>query len=96
MKDKLAELRKQAERTTKIKGITYYHLSFTERELQKYAEAYHESKMKEVTDEDIFVVADKKYPCYDESGDRITDLNEGFIEGAKALRDGEIKHNREV
>lgn len=42
------------------------------------------------TDEDIFVVADKKYPCYDEDGDRITDLNEGFIEGAKAMRDGEI------
>jgi hypothetical protein len=46
-------------------------------------------------DDDIEDMADKKYPCYDEDGDRITDLNEGFLDGAKWMRGEIIKRNKQ-
>ena len=52
--------------------------------MQDYGEAYHESKMKEITDEDIELYARRH--SLSEATER------GIIEGAKAFRDGLIKH----
>lgn len=66
-------------------------------EIIELMQAYHESKMREVTDEDILnkiqsgIIPDFK-------GNLLYQNRwlEGYFEGAKAMRDGEIKHNREV
>ena len=55
-------------------------------------EAYHEAKMKEVTDKDI-----QKYAAFavQTSKGKLSPLIEtGIIWGAKAMRDGKIKHSK--
>ena len=68
----------------------------TEKDMIEAMQAYHEAKMKEVTDEDIHKIAynacmhpsmpngepEPEHTYYD-----------AFIEGAKAMRDGKIKAN---
>ena len=60
-------------------------------------QAYHEAKMKEVTDADIEAWANSKEKIIDEMPEtlklHITKKIECRIKGAKAFRDGEIKHN---
>jgi len=60
-------------------------------------QAYHEAKMKEVTDKDIEVWANSKEKIIEEMPEtlklHITKKIECRIKGAKAMRDGEIKHN---
>lgn len=60
--------------------------------MQEYAEAWHSAKMKEVTDEDIEArasdIANPESKLAFQRGEWL-----GFKEGAKAMRDGEIKHN---
>lgn len=64
-------------------------------------QAYHEAKMKEVTDEDIeayfktwqnprIKTADEQYEQW--LNRYLEELIDSAIEGAKAMRDGEIKH----
>ena len=79
-------------------------------EICELMQAYFKAKLREskiiesferennyVTDEDIEAWADKKYPCYEDYiGPYVIPKNIAFIEGAKAMRDGEIKCNREV
>jgi hypothetical protein len=48
-------------------------------------QAYHEAKMKEVTDADIVKYA---FNCYPDS----YNMRVACVNGAKAMRDGEIKH----
>jgi hypothetical protein len=55
--------------------------------MQEYAEAWHSAKMKEVTDEDIKRAAGIYYQKA-----KYSDVDLAFISGAKAMRDGEIKH----
>jgi hypothetical protein len=65
-------------------------------------QAYHEAKMKEITDEDIeayfktwqnprIKTADEQYEQW--LNRYLEELIDSAIEGAKAMRDGEIKHN---
>ena len=58
--------------------------------------AYHEAKLKEVTDADIKAWANSKEKIIDEMPEtlklHITKKIECRIDGAKAMRDGEIKH----
>jgi len=84
MKDKLAEeiLNKM------VDGFVPY---FSESEVIEAMQAYHEAKMKEVTDADIEHKADDVANCESskefERGEWL-----GFKEGARAFRDGLIKH----
>jgi len=59
--------------------------------MQEYAELWHTAKMAEVTDEDIEIKANDIASCISknafERGEWL-----GFKEGARAMRDGEIKH----
>ena len=89
-KDKLAEeiLNKM------VDGFVPY---FSESEVIEAMQAYHEAKMKEVTDADIEAWANSKEKIIDEMPEtlklHITKKIECRIKGAKAFRDGEIKHN---
>ena len=84
MKDKLAEeiLNKM------VDGFVPY---FSESEVIEAMQAYHEAKMKEVTDADIEHkaddVANRESSKGFERGEWL-----GFKEGARAFRDGLIKH----
>lgn len=94
MKDKDKELarkilNKRASDT--INGLYHYDSLF------ELMQAYHEAKMKEVTDADIEAWANSKEKIIDEMPEtlklHITKKIECRIDGAKAFRDGEIKHN---
>ena len=59
-------------------------------------QAYHEAKMKQITDDDIkkWALYDREY-LIDYEVSTSSELNQrlrGREEGAKAMRDGEIKH----
>ena len=56
-------------------------------------QTYHEAKMKEVTDEDI--ERQVKQINRREALCTVDYYSTGFIEGAKAFRDGKIKHKEE-
>ena len=58
----------------------------TEKDMIEAIQAYHEAKMKEITDGDIEAYLDAH-----EVDDPI--LRKALRIGAKAMRDGEIKHN---
>ena len=78
MKDKLAE-----------EILFRYRLKssgMTEKDMIKAMQAYHDAKIKEVTDADIEAYLDAH-----EVDDII--LRKALRIGAKAMRDGEIKHN---
>lgn len=86
MKDKLAEeiLNKM------VDGFVPY---FSESEVIEAMQAYHQAKMKEVTDEDI--ERQIKQINRREALCTVDYYSTGFIEGAKAMRDGLIKHKEE-
>jgi hypothetical protein len=52
----------------------------------EFAEAYHEAKLKEITDADIEAWAEKEF------GDSMIIPEQAAIAGAKAALNGEIKH----
>ena len=85
MKDKLAEQILFKYRL-KARGMT-------EEDMIKAMQAYHEAKMKEVTDEDIENWIDKRFARVSRYG---LGKSIGAFIAAKAFRDGEIKCNREV
>ena len=105
MTDKLAEeiLAKFIEKL----DYTYRYKTINERkniinELRYLMQAYHDAKMKEVTDEDIeayfktwqnprIKTADEQYEQW--LNRYLEELIDSAIEGANAMRDGEIKHN---
>ena len=62
-------------------------------EIIELMQAYHEAKMKEVTDEDIENWIDKRFARVSRYG---LGKSIGAFIAAKAFRDGEIKCNREV
>lgn len=86
MKDKLAEeiLNKM------VDGFVPY---FSESEVIEAMQAYHQAKMKEVTDEDI--ERQIKQINRREALCTVDYYSTGFIAGAKAIRDGKIKHKEE-
>ena len=57
-------------------------------------EAYHQAKLAEVTDEDIEAWAEEYAGREDSSRKQFIDWEayDGFVAGAKSLRDGKIKH----
>jgi hypothetical protein len=63
-----------------INGLYHYDSLF------ELMQAYHEAKMKEVTDEDISKHRELTI------GDEGNPYNGGYFDGAKAMREGEIKH----
>ena len=95
MTDKLAEeiLAKFIEKL----DYTYRYKTINERkniinELRYLMQAYHEAKMKEVTDGDIEAFASlQSYPESKKDFERGLWL--GIKVGAKAMQNGEIKHN---
>ena len=62
-------------------------------EICELMQAFHEAKMKEVTDEDI--ERQVKQINRREALCTVDYYSTGFIEGAKAFRDGKIKHKEE-
>ena len=59
------------------------------------AEQYYEAKLKEITDADIEVWADRIAHLKDNEiaeGIESKEFNSGLVIGAKAMRDGKIKH----
>lgn len=87
-KNKLAD-RIAKEKLTKYSDGHYTQFNGHENILMAMAEAmqaYHEAKMKEVTDEDIDVHIIEHYVL------KSVPFCLGFTNGAKAFRDGEIKH----
>ena len=70
-------------------SVDVYAHKYNRTDLFRFAEAYYKSKMAEVTDEDIEKWAEKE-----DFGFSIASLyrKEASIKGAKAFRDGEIKH----
>ena len=89
MTDKLAEeiLAKFIEKL----DCTYRYKTINERkniinELRYLMQAYHEAKMKEVTDADIVKYA---FNCYPDS----YNMRVACVNGARDMRNGEIKHN---
>ena len=81
-------------------GTPYHFGDETGQEMEEAIEllmplfpSYHEAKMKEMTDEDIMKwvnIGENDRPELDDYEYRL--LMEGRMEGAKAMRDGEIKH----
>lgn len=88
MKDKLAEeIIKQS--VVEVEGLD--GIEYVSHELAIHCmQAYHEAKMREVTDDDIISYAKSNIKS------SIPLVEAGIIVGAKDLRDGKIKHNREV
>jgi len=68
-------------------GEGQYGIDFEKKHIIEFAEAYHEARMKEVTDEDIELYA-RRHSLSEAT-------KHGIIEGAKAFRDGKIKHKEE-
>lgn len=56
--------------------------------IREAMQAYHNAKMKEVTDADI-----KKAAEIDYRNTAYSDYDHAYINGAKAMQNGEIKHN---
>ena len=97
------ELKKRAERIipdTQYKGIKHIRYSFDERELQEYAEEFHKSKMAKITDEDIEKWDKEQAFSFNSIKNSTTAIQEAIIIcyhaglrlGAKAMRNGYIKH----
>lgn len=68
-------------------------VDFEKKHIIEAMEAYHEAKMKEVTDEDI--ERQVKQINRREALCTVDYYSTGFIAGAKAMRDGKIKHKEE-
>lgn len=84
MTDKLAEeILDEAHKISSAMPLSAVQKHFTYLAMQRY----HQAKMKEVTDEDIELYARRN------SLSEVTER--GMIEGAKAMRDGKIKHKEE-
>lgn len=84
MTDKLAEeILDEAHKISSAMPLSAVQKHFTYLAMQRY----HQAKMKEVTDEDIEDYADKWFYA------NILEW-EYFVEGAKAFRDGQIKHKK--
>ena len=102
MKDKLAEeILDEAHKISSAMPLSALQKHFTYLAMQRY----HEAKMKEVTDEDIeayfktwqnprIKTADEQYEQW--LNRYLEELIDSAIEGAKAMRDGLIKHNKWV
>lgn len=93
-KDKLAEeILDKIELKDICMGEFYYR-----HEVIEAMQAYHEAKMKEVMDEDIERESHELYvdgckPEFKEYADSILSfVKSGYVVGAKAMRDGKIKH----
>jgi uncharacterized phage-associated protein len=92
MKDKLAEeILDEAHKISSAMPLSALQKHFTYLAMQRY----HKARMKEVTDEDIEAWADG---IADAGSLKDFERGEwlGIKEGARAFRDGGIKHNREV
>jgi len=76
--------------------INAFLLAGIRQSMREYAKVYHEAKMKEVTDEDIERWAFKGKDLDELKRPFNRGYTIGLSHGAKAFRDGEIKHNREV
>ena len=82
--------------------VDVYAHKYNRADLFRFAEAYHEAKMKEVTDEDIMKWAIALFEAHmeleDESPISYSHKRlclyqaQGYRAGARAMRDGKIKH----
>ena len=99
MTDKDKELLRKIldEYTSDMKGLldfgNYAFVGVPYENALKAMQAYHEAKMEKVTDEDI--ERQVKQINRREALCTVDYYSTGFIEGAKAFRDGKIKHKEE-
>jgi len=96
MTDKLAEEIARKQISLYLKGRKDNPTNELYDRFIKAMQAYHEAKMKEVTDEDIKKWIFSDTPVKDGDEEWLYGFRQGKLTGAKAMRDGEIKHNREV